>query len=131
MAKAQAEVRKAFASQTLREPDIINLPYLQAVIKEVMRLHPAGIIIPHKAMKDGVDLSAYRVLKGASVLVNNWAIGHNPQVWNEPDVFRPGRFLEKQISFHGKDFEFIPFGSGKRNCLGMPYAARVIPFLLS
>ena len=131
MAKAQAEVRNAFASRSLRESDIMNLPYLQAVIKEVMRLHPAGTILLHKAMKDGLDLGGYRVPKGTSVFVNTWAIGRNPQFWNEPDVFRPERFLEKQISFYGKDFEFIPFGSGKKSCPGLPYAARVVPFLLA
>lgn len=131
MAKAQAEVRKAFPSGSLKESDIINLPYLQAVIKEVMRLHPAGTLLLHKAMKDGLDLSGYRVPKGTSVIVNTWAIGQNPQFWNEPDVFRPERFLEKQISFYGKDFELIPFGSGKKSCPGLPYAARVIPFLLA
>ncbi|XP_078148602.1 cytochrome P450 76M5-like [Carex rostrata] len=131
MAKAQAEVRKAFASQTFTESDIINLPYLQAVIKEVMRLHSVGSLLFHKAMKDGVDLSGYRVPKGATVVVNTWAIGRNPQLWIEPDVFRPERFLEKQISFHGKDFEYIPFGYGKRSCPGLPFAVRVIPFLLA
>ncbi|XP_078153605.1 cytochrome P450 76M5-like [Carex rostrata] len=131
MAKAQAEVRNAIASRSLRDSDIMNLPYLQAVIKEVMRLHPAGTILVHKAMIDGLDLSGYRVPKGTSVFVNTWAIGRDPQFWNEPDVFRPERFLEKKISFYGKDFEFIPFGSGKKSCPGLPYAARVLPFLLA
>ncbi|XP_078166378.1 cytochrome P450 76M5-like [Carex rostrata] len=131
MAKAQAEVQQAFSSQTFGEQDIINLPYLQAVIKEAMRLHPAVPLLPHKAMKDGVDVGGYIMPKGATVFVNTWAIGHNPQVWKEPDVFRPERFLEKQIVFHGKECEFLPFGSGRRSCPGLPFVVKVIPYLLA
>ncbi|XP_078168874.1 cytochrome P450 76M5-like [Carex rostrata] len=131
MARAQAEVRQVFSSQTLEEQDIVNLPYLQAVIKEAMRLHPAVPILPHKAMKDGVDLGGYIVPKGATVFVNTWAIGHNSQVWNEPDVFRPERFLEKQSGFHGKECDFLPFGSGRKSCPGLPFVVKVIPYLLA
>ncbi|XP_078166457.1 oryzalexin E synthase-like [Carex rostrata] len=52
--------------------------------------------------------------KGVTMIVNVWAIGRNPQQWTELDVFRAERFLDKQISFRRKDFEFIPFGSGKK-----------------
>lgn len=131
MAKAQVEVREAFALQTLAEADIINLSYLQAVIKEVLRLHPPGPLLLHKAVEAGIDLVGYRVPKGAQVVVNAWAIGRDQHVWNEPNVFMPERFLAKQISFQERDFEFIPFGSGKKICPGLPFAVRVVPFVLA
>ncbi|KAJ4771939.1 Cytochrome P450 76C4 [Rhynchospora pubera] len=131
MAKAQAEVREVFAIQNLEESDALDLPYLQAVIKEAMRLHPPGPLLLHKAIEDGVTLCGYRVPREAQVLVNAWAIGRDPKVWTEPDVFRPERFLEKHISFHGRDFEFIPFGSGKKICPGLPFAVKIVPFLLA
>jgi cytochrome P450 len=131
MAKTQAEVRQAFTSHTLTESEIVQLPYLQAVIKEVLRLHPPGPLLPHMATEDGVDLSGYRVPKGTQVLVNTWAIGHDPQVWNEPAVFKPERFLEEEFSLQRRDFGFLPFGFGRRSCPGMPLAMRVIPLLLA
>ncbi|XP_078181399.1 cytochrome P450 76M5-like [Carex rostrata] len=131
MAKAQVEVREAFALQTLAEPDIINLSYLQAVIKEVLRLHPPGPLLLHKAVEAGIDLVGYRVPKGAQVVVNAWAIGRDQHVWNEPNAFMPERFLAKQISFQERDFEFIPFGFGKKICPGLPFAVRVVPFVLA
>ncbi|KAJ3677087.1 hypothetical protein LUZ60_002811 [Juncus effusus] len=113
LAKAQSEVRQTFQSEVLKEVDVSKFPYLQAVVKEAMRMHPAGpLSIPHKAMQAGVELGGFVIPKGARVIVNIWAIGRDPKFWDEPNVFRPERFLEKEIDFRGNDFEFIPFGFG-------------------
>ncbi|KAJ3677088.1 hypothetical protein LUZ60_002812 [Juncus effusus] len=133
LAKVQHEVRHNFQSEVPNELDITKLPYLQAVLKETMRMHPAGPLgVPHKAMEAVVDLGGrFMVPKGARVFINIWAIGRDPKVWDEPNVFRPERFLEKEIEFRGKDFEFIPFGFGRRICPGMPLATRVVPYILA
>ncbi|KAJ3677086.1 hypothetical protein LUZ60_002810 [Juncus effusus] len=133
LAKAQHEVRHNFQSEIPTELDMTKLPYLQAVVKEAMRMHPAGpLAVPHKAMEAVFDLGGrFMVPKGARVFINIWAIGRDPKVWDEPNVFRPERFLEKEIEFRGKDFEFIPFGFGRRICPGMPLATRAVPYILA
>uniref|UniRef100_A0A0D9X9K6 Cytochrome P450 n=1 Tax=Leersia perrieri TaxID=77586 RepID=A0A0D9X9K6_9ORYZ len=135
MAKVQAEIKDVLGGKkTIEENDIEKLPYLQAVVKEAMRLHPvAPILLPHQAVEDGVEIGGYTVPKGSTVIFNVWAIMRDPTVWERPDEFMPERFLdrEKGVDFRGKDFEFIPFGAGRRLCPGLPMAERVVPFILA
>ncbi|KAJ4835064.1 hypothetical protein Tsubulata_028833 [Turnera subulata] len=73
----------------------------------------------------------YTIPKNAQVLVNFWAIGRDPQNWEDPVVFNPERFLGSHFDFKGSDFEFIPFGSGRRICPGLPMAAKHIPLIVA
>ncbi|GJN16004.1 hypothetical protein PR202_gb02954 [Eleusine coracana subsp. coracana] len=136
MDKARAEIKGVLGDkETIEEPDAASLPYLQAVVKEAMRLHPvAPIMLPHKAVEDGVEVCGYAVPQGATVIFNVWAIMRDPAIWDRPDVFVPERwFLDRaaEVDFKGKDFEFIPFGSGRRMCPGLPMAERVVPHILA
>lgn len=135
MAKACEEIHNALGGkETIDETDAANLPYLQAVVKEAMRLHPvAPILLPHRAVEDGVEIGGYTVPKGTTVIFNAWAIMRDPAAWEKPDEFVPERFLDMadQVDFRGKTFEFIPFGSGRRLCPGLPMAERVVPFILA
>lgn len=134
MAKVRAEMEDTLGGkETIEEPDAANLPYLQAVVKEAMRLHPvAPILLPHQAVEDGVEIGGYAVPKGSTVIFNAWAIMLDPAAWERPDEFVPERFLERaEVDFRGKEFEFIPFGSGRRLCPGLPMAERVVPFILA
>ena len=135
MARVCAELDGAFGSKaTVEEPDVARLPYLLAVVKEAMRLHPvAPILLPHLAAEDGVEVGGYTVPKGSTVIFNAWAIMRDPGVWERPDEFLPERFLDKAagVEFRGKDFEFIPFGAGRRLCPGLPMAERVVPHIVA
>ncbi|PAN35749.1 hypothetical protein PAHAL_6G231300 [Panicum hallii] len=135
MAKVRAELDGAFGSkETVEEPDAASLPYLQAVVKEAMRLHPvAPILLPHLAAEDGVEVGGYTVPKGSTVIFNAWAIMRDPGVWERPDEFLPERFLDEAagVEFRGKDFEFIPFGAGRRLCPGLLMAERVVPHIVA
>ncbi|KAK3123614.1 hypothetical protein QOZ80_8AG0633590 [Eleusine coracana subsp. coracana] len=93
MAKVRAEIEDALGSkETIDENDAMSLPYLQAVVKEAMRLHPAGpILLPHEAVEDGVEIEGYTVPKGCSVIFNVWAIMRDPAAWERPDEFAPER----------------------------------------
>uniref|UniRef100_A0A3B4D2A3 Steroid 21-hydroxylase n=1 Tax=Pygocentrus nattereri TaxID=42514 RepID=A0A3B4D2A3_PYGNA len=101
--------------------DRSNLPFLESFLCEVMRIRPvAPILIPHVAMQD-TSLGGHAVAKGTRVLVNMWAIHHDPKHWDEPDRFRPDRFLDAT----GKKItppSFLPFGAGPRICVGKPLA---------
>ncbi|XP_037480934.1 cytochrome P450 76M5-like [Triticum dicoccoides] len=136
MAKVRAEIDDALGGkETIGETDAASLPYLQAVVKEAMRLHPvAAILLPHRAVEEGVEIGGYAVPNGSTVIFNAWAIMRDPAAWERPHEFVPERFLGKAdqvVDFRGKAFEFIPFGSGRRLCPGVPMAERVVPFILA
>jgi cytochrome P450 len=113
-----------------KDLDINKLPYLQAVVKETLRLHPSAPILVHKSISD-VDLCGFRVPKDTQVLVNVWSMGRDSSIWADPDVFLPERFLECGEIFRGEDFGFIPFGAGRRMCPGVPFAHRVVHTMLA
>ncbi|XP_010544666.1 PREDICTED: cytochrome P450 76C4-like [Tarenaya hassleriana] len=132
MERAQEEIRRMIGEhEIVQESDIAKLPYLQAVVKETFRLHPpAPLLIPRKAESD-VQILGFLVPKNAQVLINVWAIGRDPDVWENPMKFEPERFLEREIDVKGKDFELTPFGAGRRICPGMPLALKTVPLMLA
>ncbi|KAH9621547.1 hypothetical protein KSS87_022682, partial [Heliosperma pusillum] len=131
MKKAQEELQEIVGKgNELEESDISQLPYLQAIIKETLRLHPAvPFLLPRKVDLD-VKLFEFTVPKNAQVLVNVWAIGRDPDIWQNPYSFEPERFLGTQIDVKGHDFELIPFGAGRRICPGLPLALRMLHLML-
>ncbi|CAL5012918.1 unnamed protein product [Urochloa decumbens] len=136
MAKLLSEIKATIGGKEIvEEADAANMPYLHAVMKEAMRLHPvAPILLPHQAVEDGVEIGGYAVPKGTTVIFNAWAIMRDPAAWERPDEFVPERFLDGaavRVDFRGKDYEFIPFGSGRRMCPGVPMAERVVPLILA
>ncbi|KAK2987905.1 hypothetical protein RJ640_003172 [Escallonia rubra] len=130
--KVQMELRSVVSpNKKLQETDLDNLPYLKAIIKETLRLHPPlPFLVPHMAM-DSCNMLGYRIPKGTQILVNVWAIGRDPKSWKEPLEFKPERFLEPNMAdYKGQHFEFIPFGSGRRMCPAIPLASLVLPLAL-
>ncbi|CAI0409756.1 unnamed protein product [Linum tenue] len=114
----------------LQESGVPRLPYLQAVVKETFRLHPAvPLLLPRKAGVD-VEICGFIVPKGAKILVNVWAIGRDPMIWDNPNSFMPERFLGSKVDAKGNNFELLPFGAGRRICPGMPLALRMLHMML-
>jgi cytochrome P450 len=94
MKKAAAELAEQLGSKDfVTESDLNKLPYLHAVVKETLRLHPAVPIIPREVVEDGVSLGGFNVPKGTGVVVNLWAIGRDEKAWPSPEEFIPERFL--------------------------------------
>lgn len=131
LTKAKLELTEVIGKGKLvEESDVTRLPYLQAVIKETFRLHPAvPLLLPRKA-RENVQLCGYIVLKDAQVMVNTWAIGRDPSLWEDPLSFVPERFLTSNIDAQGQNFELIPFGAGRRICPGLPLAMRMLYLML-
>ncbi|XP_047976770.1 cytochrome P450 76T24-like [Salvia hispanica] len=135
MVKLRNEIRSFMSEsgkQQIEESDISSLSYLQAVVKENFRLHPAApFLVPHKANCD-VEINGYIIPKNAQIFVNVWASGRDSKIWKNPDEFLPERFLNENdnIDFKGRDFELIPFGSGRRMCPGLPLADRMVHQML-
>lgn len=106
----------------INQDDIDNMKYLKAVLKETLRLHPPiPTLVPRVASQD-VKIMGYDVMKGTSVIINAWALARDPKVWDEPDEFKPERFLDCAIDYKGLDFDLIPFGAGRRGCPGIAFA---------
>nr|KYP51054.1 7-ethoxycoumarin O-deethylase [Cajanus cajan] len=132
MQKAREELIQVIgSSKEVKESDIPRLPYIQAIVKETLRLHPsAPLLLPYVAGED-VEVSGYTIHKGNQVLINAWSIGRNPQFWEDPLLFEPERFLRSNVDFKGRDFEYLPFGAGRRICPGLPLANRMITLMLA
>ena len=129
--KARDEVLQVIGTHgEIKESDIDRFPYIQAVVKETLRLHPpAPLLLPYIAGND-VEVSGYTIYKGNQVLVNAWSIGRNPKHWIDPLSFEPERFVGSNLDFKGRDFEYIPFGAGRRICPGLPLAQRMVILML-
>ena len=98
----------------MEEKDIPQLPYIDAIVKETMRLHPVVVFLaPHHAIQD-CRVAGYDIRKGTPVLINTWRIGRDPKLWDSPEEFRPERFQENPIDVRGQSFELLLFGSGRR-----------------
>eukprot|EP01018_Ginkgo_biloba_P006516 Gb_15956 [translate_table: standard] len=132
MKRARAEVEEIVGcNKKVEESDTERLPYLQAVMKEVLRLHPpAPLLLPHRA-DASCEIAGFVIPKNRQVIVNAWAIGRDPASWTDPLEFIPERFLELERDYKGHDFELIPFGAGRRICVGIPLAIRMLPFVLA
>ncbi|KAL5203476.1 hypothetical protein ABZP36_014428 [Zizania latifolia] len=120
--------------RVMSETDFQNLPYLQAVVKESLRLHPTTpLMLPHKVSKN-VKIGGYNIPKGANVMVNVWAIARDPKNWSNPLEYRPERFMEESVDIKGNDFRVLPFGAGRRVCpgaqLGINLVASMVGHLL-
>ncbi|XP_065873442.1 cytochrome P450 78A7-like [Euphorbia lathyris] len=104
----------------LTDTDVAKLPYLQAVIKETLRIHPPGPLLSWARLSTSdVQLSNGMVIpSNTTAMVNMWAITHDPQVWANPNKFRPERFIEEDLDVRGGDLRLAPFGAGRRVCPG-------------
>ncbi|KAJ1276958.1 hypothetical protein BS78_05G256700 [Paspalum vaginatum] len=130
MRKVQEELKSVMGTkQQIDETDISKLPYLQAVVKETLRLHPPVPLPPYEA-EATVEIQGYTIPKGTKVLINIWAIDRCAEAWIEPNKFMPERFLGTEVNFMGRDFHLIPFGAGRRICLGLPLAYRMVHLML-
>ncbi|XP_057549121.1 cytochrome P450 76AD1-like [Amaranthus tricolor] len=132
MKMAQIEIDQVFGKdKIIQESEFSKLPFIQAIVKETMRLHaPGPFLLPHMTDND-VELCGYFVPKHAQVLINVWSIGRDPMVWSNPLMFMPERFIEKEVDLKGRDFKFLPFGEGRRICPGMTLAYRMLNLMLA
>ncbi|XP_016450352.1 cytochrome P450 76A2-like [Nicotiana tabacum] len=131
MAKVKAEISEVVGkNKKLEESDIDNLPYMQAVIKEALRLHPPlPFLVPRRAIHD-TKFMGYDIPEDTQVFVNVWSIGRDSEYWDDPLNFKPERFLNSKIDFKGQCFEFLPFGAGRRMCVGLPLGNRMLHVVL-
>ncbi|KAJ8774005.1 hypothetical protein K2173_009436 [Erythroxylum novogranatense] len=125
--KATEELDRVIGRERwVEEKDIVNLPFIDAIGKETMRLHPVAPMLVPRMSREDIQIAGYDVQKGTRVLVNVWTIGRDPNLWENPDEFCPERFIGKAIDVKGHDFELLPFGAGRRMCPGYSLGLKVI-----
>ncbi|CAN1751973.1 Corytuberine synthase [Linum perenne] len=125
--------REIGMTSPITESNTSQLPFLNACIKETLRLHPpAPFLIPHRA-QETCNVMNYTIPKNSQIIINVWAISRDPSVWVDPLSFKTERFLDgsTRADFKGRDFEFLPFGSGRRMCPGLPVVVRQLPLILA
>ncbi|KAL3323728.1 hypothetical protein AABB24_038070 [Solanum stoloniferum] len=121
-AKAQEEVREAFRDKVKFDKcDVEELKYLKLVVKETLRLHPPIPLSVPRECREETDINGYTIPVKTKVLINVWALGRDPKYWDDPQSFKPERFEQCSVDFNGNNFEFLPFGSGRRICPGISF----------
>lgn len=134
MKKVQEEIRShdLGVKRMVQESDLDHFLYLKMVVKETLRLHPpAALLIPRENTKHHV-IQGYDVYPNTRILINAWAIMRNPKYWDKPDEFIPERFENRYADYAGgQNFDFIPFGGGRRSCPGMNMALISIELILA
>ncbi|KAL4033730.1 hypothetical protein IC575_006838 [Cucumis melo] len=119
--KAQNEIDSVIGKKwrAISDDDIQKLPYLQAIVKECLRMHPPGPLLSwaRLAVAD-VHVDGRVIPAGTTAMVNMWAITHDEKVWKDAEKFDPNRFMEEEVSVMGSDLRLAPFGAGRRVCPG-------------
>ncbi|VVB00646.1 unnamed protein product [Arabis nemorensis] len=109
-------------TRMIQETDLSNLPYLQAVVKEGLRLHPHSPILTRNAT-EGRKIGGFNIPQNTTIIINTYAVMRDPNSWEDPDEFQPERFIVSPSK--GKEDEkehlslnYLPFGGGRRGCPG-------------
>ncbi|XP_010467059.1 PREDICTED: cytochrome P450 705A20-like [Camelina sativa] len=107
-------------TRLIQETDLPNLPYLQAVVKEGLRLHPPGPLLV-RTFQERCEIKGFYIPEKTTLIVNAYAVMRDPSSWEDPDEFKPERFLSSLSGQEGEKeqgFKYLPFGGGRRGCPG-------------
>lgn len=138
--KARQEIDDVVGNQRLvEESDAPKLKFIQAIIKETLRLHPPVALVVRRCIEEN-RIEKYVIPENAVLIVNVWAMGKDPNIWESPMDFRPERFLkpviegdpyEGLLDVRGQFFQYLPFGTGRRMCAGVNLAMQQLPTVLA
>lgn len=104
----------------IRDTDVAKLVYLEGVINESLRLD-SGDFLPQRVASEECVVGGYHIPKGTELLVSLRGVHRDPQLWTEPDMFKPERFTEETVKT-----KFMSFGLGRRACPGEGMGKRVV-----
>ena len=110
-----------------RDPiQVSRLPYLNAVCAETLRIYPVGMLTFPRITQEPVTLKGYDLEPGTIVAGCIYLTHHREDIYPDPHLFKPERFLERQFS----PYEYLPFGGGSRRCIGMALAQLELKLIL-
>lgn len=131
MKKLQRELEQVVGLDGMvDESHIFDLKYLDCVVKESMRLHPPVPIAVHESMED-CEVEDFNIPKKTRLMVNIWAIGRDSGAWTDPEEFLPDRFIGSNVDLRGRDYELIPFGTGRRGCPGLQLGLTMVQLVVA
>jgi cytochrome P450 len=128
-AKLHAELRAVLGGRAPDAEDLSKLTYTRMVIEESMRLYPPVHTIAREALADDT-LAGRHVRKGSTVLIAPWVLHRHRQLWHNPGRFDPERFSPEQSATRAR-FSYLPFGGGRRICIGAAFATAEATLLLA
>lgn len=121
-ARLLEELRGVLGGRDATVDDVGRFPYLRAIVDECLRLYPPVWINPRIALEEDT-IGGFRIPAETMVLIGTYFTHRRPEIWGDPDVFRPERFLDRP---NPDRFEFLPFGAGGRTCAGLAFAYQEI-----
>ena len=127
--RLHAELDAVLEGRPPRVSDLVNLPYTQNTITEVLRLYPPAYVIDRQAAEE-VQIGHVILPAGSTVLMSQWVVQRDPRWYDEPERFRPERW-EGDFSRRIPDFAYFPFGGGPRLCIGKPFALQEAALVLA
>lgn len=127
--KLLAEIDQVLGDRSPTFEDALQLTYCQQVFMEVLRYHTVASMLP-RALIEPDQLGPYQLPAKALVLLSFHAIHHNPQAWDNPEVFDPGRFTPEAIAKR-HPFAYVPFSAGPRKCAGDEFALLEGPLIIA
>ncbi|KAL8262720.1 hypothetical protein R6Q59_024069 [Mikania micrantha] len=120
MEKLQAELTQSLkGKERINEEDVQNLTYLNLVIRETLRLHPPLPLVMPRECRQPMNLAGYDVANKTRLIINAYAINRDPVYWKDAETFNPERFENSATTVIGADYEYLPFGAGRRMCPGV------------
>ncbi|CAA7388888.1 unnamed protein product [Spirodela intermedia] len=117
----------------VEEVHLPHLRYIDAVVRETLRLHPAvPLLVPHRPSST-CTVAGYKIPEGTKVFINVWAIHRDPRVWEDASEFKPERFLREAggADYSGNTFRYLPFGAGRRICPGISLGEGIVKYILA
>jgi cytochrome P450 len=133
MTKAQLEVRQMLGPNRdiITNNEIGQLHYMRLVIKEILRLHTITPLHGPREAREDCEIMGYAIPKGTKIIVNTFAISRDPKYWDNPEAFYPDRFENSQLDYKGANFEYTPFGAGRRQCPGILFGMSTMEVTLA
>jgi cytochrome P450 len=128
-AKLHAELEAVLGGRTPTHEDLSKLIYTRMVVEESMRIYPPVHTIARQAIADDT-LVGRRVPKGSTVMIVPWLLHRHVKLWDNPGRFDPERFSPEHSSTRAR-FSYLPFGGGKRICIGAAFALAEATILLA